>query len=239
MCEGHKKREIEVLDKKRQELAQRIEEIGQREEDSNLELQEILLKENSQMWDRIEAYERYAEQEKALRTQAVSMLQRLEEKIFGTKRITPTERKRPRVNMIRVEEGPDEVDQRISELIEKGESITREFDRTQEENFLKQRKFNIRHKELLDQFHRKEMPCHKDLLDLSHEQINFDAERREKLEQLFLRERSLREETIKELKQRRQGFQKSLEKNFKKLFKDNEKVKEDNPLSNHHHNQSR
>jgi hypothetical protein len=100
MCKGHKKRDLEVLDKKRQELAQRVEEIGQRDEDSNLELQEILLKENSQMWDRIEAYERYAEQEKALRTQAVSMLQRLEEKIFGTKEIMLTERKRPRVNMI-------------------------------------------------------------------------------------------------------------------------------------------
>ena len=94
----------------------------------------------------MKTYERYAEQEKALRTQAVSLLRRLEEKIFGTTETTLTERKRPRINMIRAEEGPDEVDQRISELIEKGESITREFDRTQEENFLKQRKFNIRHK---------------------------------------------------------------------------------------------
>ena len=73
----------------------------------------------------------------------------------------------------------EEVDQRISELIEKGEAITRELDLTQEENKMKQRRFNVRHKELVDQFHKKEIPCHKDLLNLSHEQINFDAERRE------------------------------------------------------------
>ena len=85
--------------------------------------------------------------------------------------------------MMKVEERPvqEEVDQQIRELIEKGEAITREFDLTQEENFMKQRRFNVKQKELVDQFHKKEIPCHKDLLDLSHEQINFDAERREKL----------------------------------------------------------
>ena len=120
-----------------------------------------------------------------------------------------------------------------------GESITKEFDRTQEENFLKQRKFNIRHKELLDQFHRKEMPCYKDLLDLSHEQINFDAERREKLEQLFYVKDHLEKKQSKNSNREDKVFEKSLEKNFKKLFKDKEKVKENNPLSNHHHNPSR
>ena len=49
MCEEHKRKELEVLDKKRQELAKRVEEVGKRDEDSSLELQEILLKENSQM----------------------------------------------------------------------------------------------------------------------------------------------------------------------------------------------
>jgi hypothetical protein len=69
----------------------------------------------------------------------------------------------------------EDVDQQTLELIEKGAAITREFDLTQEENKMKQRRFNVRHKELVDQFHKKEMPCHKDLLGLSHEQINFDA----------------------------------------------------------------
>ena len=95
------------------------------------------------------------------------------------------------------------MDQRISELIEKGDAITREFNLTQEENKMNQRRLNVRHKELLDQFHKKEIPCHKDLLDLSHEQINFDADRRERLEQLYQRERLVREEAIEELKHRR------------------------------------
>jgi hypothetical protein len=107
------------------------------------------------MWDRIEIFERYAEQERALRIQAGNLLRRHEEKMFGTTKINLTERKRPRITMIRVNDGQDEVDQTIRELIEKGETITREFDRTQEENKMKQRSFNVRHKELVDQFHKK------------------------------------------------------------------------------------
>ena len=95
-------------------------ELGKKSGDTKEELQEILLKENSQMWDRIEVFERYAEQEKALRTQAVNLLRRHEEKMFGTtKKITLTERKRPRITMIRVEDGPDEVDQRSVSLSRK------------------------------------------------------------------------------------------------------------------------
>ena len=71
---------------------------------------------------------------------------------------------------------------------------------------MKQRRFNVRHKELRDQFNKMEIPCHKDLLDLSHEQINFDAERRERLEQLYQRQKSVREEATEELKHRRQRF---------------------------------
>ena len=115
------------------------------------------------MWDRIEVFERYAEQERALRIQAVNLLRRHEEKMFGgIKKIEPerithieSERsmtKRPRINMMKVEEKPvqEDVDQQIRELIEKGEAITREFDLTQEENKMKQRRFNVRHKEFVD-----------------------------------------------------------------------------------------
>ena len=134
-------------------------------------------------------YERYAEQERALRIQAVNLLRRHEENMFGKIKDIETGEseesitKRPRINMMKVERQPDheDVDQQIRELIEKGEAITRDFDLTQEEYKMKQRRFNVRHKELVGQFHKKEIPCHKDLLDLSHEQINFDAERREKI----------------------------------------------------------
>ena len=68
---------------------------------------------------------------------------------------------------------------------------------------MRQRRPNVRHKELLDQFHRKEMPCHKNLLELSHKRINFDEERTERLEQLYQRERLVREEAIEELQHRR------------------------------------
>ena len=61
---------------------------------------------------------------------------------------------------------------------------------------MRQRRLNARHKELLEQVHKKEIPCHKDLLDLSHEQVNFDAEGRERLEQIYQRERLVREEAI-------------------------------------------
>ena len=151
MCEAHKNKELEVLDKKRQELTEKVVELGKKSGDTKEELQVILPKENSQMWDRIEVFERYAEQERALRIQAVNLSRRYEEKILGRtkkndpERITHPESKRPRINMMRAEERPvqEEVDQKIRELIEKEEAIKREFDLTQEENVMKQRRFNI------------------------------------------------------------------------------------------------
>ena len=90
MCEAHKNRELEVLDKKRQELSEMVVELGQKQGSTTPELQVILLKENSQMWDRIEVFERYAEQERALRIQAVNLLRRHEEKMFGkVKKVEP------------------------------------------------------------------------------------------------------------------------------------------------------
>jgi hypothetical protein len=131
---------LEVLDKKRQELTEIVIELGG---DTTSELQVILLKENSQMWDRIEVFERYAEQERALRIQAINLLRRHEEKMFGKIKDIETGEsnhigregsitKRPRVNMMKVEEkqAQEDVDQQIRELIEKGEAITREFDLT-------------------------------------------------------------------------------------------------------------
>ena len=180
--EAQKNKELGVLDKKREELSAKATDLSKRPCAATPELQVILLKNNSQLWDRIEVFERYAEQERALRIQAINLLRRHEEKMFGKiKEIETGETnqsvgsegsitKRPRVNMMRVEEkqAQEDVDQQIRELIEKGEAITREFDLTQEENKMKQRRFNVRHKELVDQFHKKEMPCHKDLLDLSY-----------------------------------------------------------------------
>jgi NCAIR mutase (PurE)-related protein len=83
MCEAQKNKELEVLDKKRQELTEIVVELGKKSEDTKSELQVIRLKENSHMWDRIEVFERYAEQERALRIQAVNLLRRHEEKMLG------------------------------------------------------------------------------------------------------------------------------------------------------------
>jgi len=130
------------------------------------------LKNNSILWDQIEVYERYAEQERALRTQAVNALRKHEEKMFGKltdiKEVKderssedegPTSKK-PRVNMMRTTGSlpEEEDDQRISDLIEKENAIKIKFNVTQEENRMRQRRLNVRHKELLDQFHGKVMP---------------------------------------------------------------------------------
>ena len=44
---------------------------------------------------------------------------------------------------------------------------------------------------------------YEDRWNLSHEQINFDNERKEQLENLYQRERAIREEAVKELQDRR------------------------------------
>ena len=43
----------------------------------------MLLKSNSLLWDKIEVYERYGEEERILRTRAVNALRRHEERMFG------------------------------------------------------------------------------------------------------------------------------------------------------------
>ena len=83
MCEAQKNKELEVLDKKRRELSAKAVDLGKRRCSATPELQVILLKNNSQLWDRIEVFERYAEQERALRIQAVNLRRRHEEKMFG------------------------------------------------------------------------------------------------------------------------------------------------------------
>ena len=111
MCEALSNKELEVLDKKRGELSAKATDLSKRPRTATPELQVILLKNNSQLWDRIEVFERYAEQERALRIQAISLLRRHEEKMFGKVKdvekgeITHIESegsitKRPRVNMI-------------------------------------------------------------------------------------------------------------------------------------------
>ena len=111
-------------------------------------------------------YEKYAEQERALRIQAVKTLRRHEEKMLGkltevkevkddqsSENEGPTP-KRPRVNMMRAGGTPPEedVDQRLNDIIEKRDAITLEFNVTQEENRTQQRRLNAKHKELMTQF---------------------------------------------------------------------------------------
>jgi hypothetical protein len=83
MCEAQKNKELEALDKKRVGLSVKAVDLSKRPCAATPELQVILLENNSQLWDRIEVFERYAEQERALRIQAVSLLRRHEEKMFG------------------------------------------------------------------------------------------------------------------------------------------------------------
>ena len=119
----------------------------------------------------------------------------------------------------------EDLDQRINELVEKGDAITLEFNVMQEENQMQQRRLNTRHKELMTQFQRKELPCHKDLLELSHEQINLDHDIRERLEQLYQRERLLREEAIEELQHRRRRLREIIRQELQELVQ----KKKENP----------
>ena len=83
MREVQKNTELEVLDKKRKELVDKSLDLGKRPCNPSPELQVILLKNNSLLWDQIEVYERYAKQERVLRIQAVHLLRRHEENMFG------------------------------------------------------------------------------------------------------------------------------------------------------------
>jgi hypothetical protein len=150
MCEVQKNKELEAIDKKRKDLSGKAVDLGKRPCNPSPELQVILLKNNSLLWDKTEVYEKYAEQEKALRIQAVNQLRKHEEKMFGqisdieerkvdqsSGNKEPTS-KRPRVKMMKSEGNPTEedVEQRINDLIEKGDAITRESfhqGRTQDE----------------------------------------------------------------------------------------------------------
>ena len=106
----------------------------------------------------------------------------------------------------------------------------------QEENRMQQRRLNARHKELMTQFQRKEMPCYEDLLELSHKQINFDHDRRERKASTTLSKRK----TIKKKKQSKnfnideEGSEKSQDKNFKKLFKRKRKIPKDQGFTPSH-----
>ena len=76
MCEAQKDKELEVLDKKNKELSAKALDLGKRPCNPSPELQLILLKNNSILWDQIEVYER-------LRIQAVRALRKHEEKMLG------------------------------------------------------------------------------------------------------------------------------------------------------------
>ena len=57
--------------------------LGKRPCNPSPELKVLLLKHNSILWDKIEVYEKYAEQERALRIQAVSAFRKHEGRMFG------------------------------------------------------------------------------------------------------------------------------------------------------------
>ena len=133
----------------------------------------MLLKENSLLWDKIEVYERYGEEERILRTRALQALKDLEEKGLGKTKRTQNEPeetsqelpkenedetpKRQRIMMIRAGEQPrkDESDLRLEELTQRGEEINRTYKETVAEYNVNQRSINTRHIELIRQFRNK------------------------------------------------------------------------------------
>jgi hypothetical protein len=190
-----KEKKIKLIEERQEELTAKHQELTERLPwlrpcDPSKERQELLEKGSEILWDKVVVYEKYSEEEKLVRDKAVDALRKHEERMFG--KIQENEpkvqkepkeeqslgseepdQKKPRVKMMRTGESPpdDEVDQRLNELIQRGDAVTLEFNVLQEESRVQQRLYNLRHIQLVQAFQRQKIPCYKDLLDLSHEQI--------------------------------------------------------------------
>ena len=144
------------------------------------EVQVILLKDISLLWDKVETYERYAEEERIQRIRTVNAFRKHEERMFGkVKDIRPdvredvkedsspdreeTNPKKQRIMMMRTrDQNQPEVDRRVIELIRSGDAKTLEFDVSQEESRIQQRIFNQRRGELTRLFQVSEASRYRD-----------------------------------------------------------------------------
>jgi hypothetical protein len=155
------------------------------------------------------AYERYAVEERKLRTKAVEELRKHETRMFGSvkdfdKNIfredsRPSRWQRPKIKMIRqgnkVEE--PEKDKNLLVLTRKAESISQEYEEMNRQQLFIQQDIEQRHGEITAQKNDKA------LFDLAVEQIKTYERKIEQLQGFYERQKELTQDAVEELKARR------------------------------------